>query len=82
MFTHDYSTVENHKNFRLINSELCGYNLRFKVFDGVKAHIYEFPWLALLAYRVNSHIEGAREFLCGGTLISSRYVLTGERNNF
>jgi Trypsin len=41
-----------------------------RIFGGEKAKLNEFPWLARL-------IRG-EEFFCAGSLISPRYVLSGE----
>ncbi|XP_068155969.1 phenoloxidase-activating factor 3 [Drosophila tropicalis] len=49
----------------------CGLKSNQKVSGGENAQLAEFPWLALLKYQV----EG-RPFLCGGSLISDRYVIT------
>lgn len=46
-----------------------------KIFGGVLTDVDEFPWMALLGYR---HKITGRDvgFLCGGSLINKRYVLT------
>ncbi|XP_059045913.1 uncharacterized protein LOC131841610 [Achroia grisella] len=45
-----------------------------RVIGGVDAHLGDFPWMALLGYKPKRG-PGAR-WLCGGTLISSKHVLT------
>lgn len=65
--------VSNHPNLRLIDENTCGrYNER-RILNGNKTDIFEFPWMALLEYRVD---RSKLEFQCGGSLISKRYVLT------
>ncbi|KAL4705221.1 hypothetical protein ACJJTC_000219 [Scirpophaga incertulas] len=55
---------------------VCGVsNASFsRVVGGVKAKLGDFPWMALLGYK-NRRGPGAR-WLCGGSLISSKHVLT------
>ncbi|CAO1429480.1 unnamed protein product [Diamesa hyperborea] len=62
------------------NSTCClGYNVHCnltlssnRVANGEAADLNEFPWMALLQYRV----ENALKFHCGGSLINERFVLT------
>ncbi|CAG9769234.1 unnamed protein product [Ceutorhynchus assimilis] len=53
-------------------------NLNFtlpnRIFGGEEAALGEFPWLALLAYEDVG--KKRRTFRCGGSLISSKYVIT------
>jgi hypothetical protein len=51
----------------------CGFQDVDRILDGQVTGLREFPWMALLQYRKKS---GNLAFSCGGTLISSRYVLT------
>ncbi|XP_049780413.1 melanization protease 1-like isoform X1 [Schistocerca cancellata] len=44
-----------------------------RIYGGERATIGQYPWLALLQYRSP---EGELAFLCGGALVSPRYVLT------
>ncbi|XP_055624213.1 transmembrane protease serine 9-like [Toxorhynchites rutilus septentrionalis] len=46
----------------------CGSYLMNRISGGEKANVFEFPWMALLKYN--------QGFLCLGSLISKRYVLT------
>lgn len=47
----------------------CGLSShRKRIVGGVKAEIDNFPWQTLLFYE--------NKFLCGGSLISNRYILT------
>ena len=57
----------------LITSSKCKHKSIPLVVGGEKANRYEFPHQALLGYKTGRRIEWA----CGGSLISSRYVLTG-----
>ncbi|KAH8232560.1 hypothetical protein KR032_009585 [Drosophila birchii] len=50
----------------------CGNKGNPKVSGGTEARLGEFPWMALLKYKTDSQ----RPFLCGGSLISDRHVLT------
>ncbi|XP_054741278.1 serine protease easter-like isoform X2 [Anastrepha obliqua] len=44
-----------------------------RIYGGDNARIIDYPWMALLRYRRGANVL---EFLCGGSLINSRYVLT------
>ncbi|XP_047539123.1 phenoloxidase-activating enzyme-like [Vanessa atalanta] len=52
------------------NKDCCGVDSASgnKIIYGVPTSIDQYPWLALIEY--------TRDYLCGGTLISSEYVLT------
>ncbi|XP_014372101.2 CLIP domain-containing serine protease 2 [Papilio machaon] len=65
--------IENHRNIRLLPTE-CGDVDGNRIIGGTSAGLYEFPWLALISYRV----EDGRtlKFKCGGSVITARYVLT------
>jgi serine protease 56 len=61
----------------------CGFSnvTHNKVVGGVPAELGAWPWMALLGY---SNRGGEVEFRCGGSLITSRHVLTAAhciRNN-
>lgn len=64
--------VTNHPNLRLLD-ERCGPIIQQKVIGGNKTGVFEFPWMALIAYDVG---KPTPEFRCGGTIISKRYILT------
>ncbi|KAJ3647414.1 hypothetical protein Zmor_019293 [Zophobas morio] len=51
----------------------CGLNTQSRIYGGEKTELDEFPWLALLQYQQGN---GKKAFLCGGTLINNRYILT------
>ncbi|KYN38801.1 Serine protease easter [Trachymyrmex septentrionalis] len=65
--------VLNHPNLRLLDHTLCGPITQTKVVGGNKTGIFQYPWMALIAYDTG---RPNPEFRCGGTIISSRYVLT------
>ncbi|XP_020279868.1 serine protease easter-like [Pseudomyrmex gracilis] len=67
--------VTNHPNLHLLNYRDCGPIVQSKIFigNGNKTNIFEFPWMALIAYNTGRRNP---EFRCGGTIISERYVLT------
>ncbi|XP_017004404.2 serine protease grass-like [Drosophila takahashii] len=61
------------QGLQLLNSVTnCGNKGNPKVSGGGTAKPGEFPWVALLKYKINAD----RPFLCGGSLISERHVLT------
>uniref|UniRef100_A0AAR5PH77 CLIP domain-containing serine protease n=1 Tax=Dendroctonus ponderosae TaxID=77166 RepID=A0AAR5PH77_DENPD len=57
-----------------IGSSNLNITLKNRIFGGDDTEIIDFPWLALLEYHSENNEE--KLFLCGGSLISSRYVLT------
>ncbi|XP_068619385.1 CLIP domain-containing serine protease HP8-like [Battus philenor] len=63
--------IANHTNINLLSGE-CGDVEGNRIVGGVNASLYEFPWLALIAYKVADSVT----FSCGGTVINSRYILT------
>ncbi|XP_063911595.1 serine protease snake-like [Zophobas morio] len=56
-------------------NRLCGHNIAKRVINGRPAGRVEFPHMALLAISG----AGSLRWLCGGSLISERYVLTAGR---
>jgi Trypsin len=56
-----------------INGPYCGVNSDDRIINGNLTKLFELPWMALLSYQAR---DGSRSFMCGGTLISPRYVLT------
>ncbi|XP_055532355.1 serine protease grass-like [Wyeomyia smithii] len=54
--------------------KICGVSANDRIAHGNETAVFEFPWMALLMYRVefSDELQGN----CGGTLISDRYVLT------
>lgn len=69
----DPPDVTNHPNLRLLPHDVCGPVTQTKIVGGNKTGVFDFPWMALIAYSTGS---GTPEFRCGGSLISKRYVLT------
>ncbi|CAH2045746.1 unnamed protein product, partial [Iphiclides podalirius] len=65
------SEIDNHPNLSLLPED-CGEIEGSRVVGGEVARLYEFPWMVLISY--NTRL--GKEFLCGGTLINSLYVLT------
>ncbi|KAH8265236.1 hypothetical protein KR038_001882 [Drosophila bunnanda] len=51
----------------------CGNILSNRIYGGVNTKIDEFPWMALIEY---TKAEGKKGHHCGGSLISTRYVVT------
>lgn len=70
----DSADIIQHPNYRLLPTN-CGYAdiTSLKVLNGDDAGLTEFPWMALLSYRES---DDTAHFKCGGTIISSRYILT------
>ncbi|GAB1869856.1 CLIP domain-containing serine protease [Camponotus japonicus] len=65
--------VTNHPNLRLLDHQICGPIIQPKVIGGNKTGVFEYPWMALIAYDTG---RSTPEFRCGGTIISKRYILT------
>lgn len=65
--------VTNHPNLGLLEHDLCGPISEAKIIGGTKTAVFEFPWMALIAYDTGS---GFPEFRCGGSLITKKHVLT------
>lgn len=58
----------------VLEVDVCGVDVSVnRLSSGLTAELDEFPWLALLEYQSDN---GTSQFLCGGVLISSRYILT------
>eukprot|EP00099_Drosophila_melanogaster_P015520 NP_524362.2 easter, isoform A [Drosophila melanogaster] len=51
----------------------CGNILSNRIYGGMKTKIDEFPWMALIEYTKS---QGKKGHHCGGSLISTRYVIT------
>ncbi|CAH0728253.1 unnamed protein product, partial [Brenthis ino] len=68
--------IDNHSNIGLL-PENCGKHFGDRIIGGKIAGIYEFPWMALISHVFKDYngIE-KRQFKCGGSIISSRYILT------
>ncbi|XP_063985533.1 CLIP domain-containing serine protease B4-like isoform X1 [Diachasmimorpha longicaudata] len=65
--------VTTHRNLRLLDQNICGPVTEEKIIGGDKTGVFDYPWMALIAYKVyNNYIE----FRCGGTVINNRYILT------
>lgn len=55
--------------FDLYVCAVCGqYGRKMRIVGGEEAEAHEFPWIVYLSYR--------GKFYCGGTLITSRHILT------
>ncbi|XP_053669195.1 CLIP domain-containing serine protease B4-like [Anopheles marshallii] len=51
----------------------CGVQLSDRVLGGQPTHVDEFPWTALIEFQKP---DGSFGFLCGGSLVNERYVVT------
>lgn len=69
------NTISAHKNFYLINKNCGNCSPGDRVMNGKDAELFEFPWIVLLGVKVLLTSETAH--ICGGSLISERFVLTG-----
>lgn len=56
----------------ILSSTRCGQVSGDKISNGEQASLSEFPWMALLEYDT----VGKNKYLCGGSIITNRYVLT------
>ncbi|XP_015513327.1 serine protease easter [Neodiprion lecontei] len=65
--------VTNHPNLGLLEHDVCGPIPEAKIIGGAKTTVFEFPWMALIAYDSGSVLP---EFRCGGSLITKKHVLT------
>ncbi|XP_058816383.1 uncharacterized protein LOC131679667 [Topomyia yanbarensis] len=65
----DVTTVYSVCCPKLTNHKECGILGIDRIVNGEVAAVFEFPWMVLLQ-------AGSGKFVCGGTLISRRYVLT------
>ncbi|XP_063216366.1 phenoloxidase-activating factor 3-like [Bacillus rossius redtenbacheri] len=61
------------QKMKLLPQEGCGLSTSNRITNGQDASFGQFPWMALLGYRLR---DGTVSFLCGGTLINRRYILT------
>lgn len=68
-------SLMEHPNIGKINHKKCGVAVYFRIINGERATVGQFPWMALLRY-VSTDDEKKETFGCGGTLISIRHVLT------
>ena len=68
-------SLYNHPNAWLLNQNVCGPILEKRIVGGKVAERNEFPWMALLAYSFGVSNE-KKVFLCAGSLINERYILT------
>ncbi|KAK2583732.1 hypothetical protein KPH14_009650 [Odynerus spinipes] len=69
----DPPDVSNHPNLRLLHHDICGPITERRIIGGNKTGVFDFPWMALIAYNVGQRTP---EFRCGGSLVNKRYVLT------
>ncbi|XP_046402178.1 phenoloxidase-activating factor 3-like [Ischnura elegans] len=73
-FPGDEGSLKVRMNFRRLLEEPCGVSLESRIINGEETMPGEFPWLALIQVReVYFH---RLKYICGGTLINDRYVLT------
>ncbi|CAH0728249.1 unnamed protein product, partial [Brenthis ino] len=69
---YDTNNIDNHTNIKLLPGN-CGQKLDDRIVGGNETAIYEFPWMALIYHKDNN---GHVILDCGGSVISSRYILT------
>lgn len=67
------SAWESHPNARLIPADECGIDNSQKIWGGYITDMEQYPWTVLLQYQTST---GIKKFLCGGALITKRYVVT------
>lgn len=61
-----------HNNYNLFNDRRCGSQSSNRIANGDIADLNEFPWMALLQYRVQHILK----FHCGGSLINGNITNT------
>lgn len=66
----------HHKKVKLLPKD-CGLVRPWGLFNGNEANLFEFGWSVLLRYE-----KRGDPFMCSGSLISSRYILTAASCNF
>lgn len=64
----------NEQSVKLPKPPVCGFQTDSYIIGGSETGIEEHPWTALLMFG-----SASTNHLCGGSLISSRYVLTGKQ---
>lgn len=69
----DRITEEKLSNLELFPST-CGIDSNNKIINGDNATLRQFPWMALLGFTDSDTKQDM--FLCGGSLINERYILT------
>ncbi|XP_053672098.1 phenoloxidase-activating factor 3-like [Anopheles nili] len=57
------------QGLELLDLESCGPSSSYRIANGKKAKLFQFPWMALLKSKSGG-------FCCSGTLVSEQYVLT------
>ncbi|RZC35862.1 Trypsin and/or DUF316 domain containing protein, partial [Asbolus verrucosus] len=69
--------TQNENDAKLPKSPNCGFsNVTIpRIINGVPAKLGEFPWIVALGYR-NSKNPEQPKWLCGGSLITDKHVLT------
>ncbi|XP_026489627.1 CLIP domain-containing serine protease HP8 [Vanessa tameamea] len=69
-------SLETHPNINLLPTK-CGQIDGDRIFGGVIANLWEFPWMALISHRTRAAPgKDNLQFKCGGSIINSRYVIT------
>ncbi|KAJ3653953.1 hypothetical protein Zmor_013173 [Zophobas morio] len=73
----DNNAPSNPGSVRLPRSPNCGFSNTTtpRIINGVPAKLGEFPWIVALGYR-NAKNPDLPRWLCGGSLITSRHILT------
>ncbi|CAG9860068.1 unnamed protein product [Phyllotreta striolata] len=67
-------SLATHPNYYLLPRDICGaIKSDFRITNGQRAELNEYPWMALIFYNSS---DGVIDFRCGGTIINERYVLT------
>ncbi|XP_023718273.1 CLIP domain-containing serine protease 2 isoform X1 [Cryptotermes secundus] len=67
------SSWESHRNARLVPAKECGIDNSQRIWGGNRTDLEQYPWTALFEYQSPT---GIKKFLCGGALITKRYVVT------
>ncbi|XP_064292592.1 transmembrane protease serine 9-like [Plodia interpunctella] len=65
--------LSNHRAWGLLHQFECGDSAADRIIGGANASLGQFPWIARLAY---SYPDSSIDWLCGGAIVTDRYVLT------
>lgn len=81
--------VSRHKNLKLLPTSCGPLSNGNRIYGGDKTNLFEFPWMALVSYNtgniltynlINIYLKcfsgRGQKFMCGGSVISDRYILT------
>ncbi|XP_050544574.1 venom protease-like [Daktulosphaira vitifoliae] len=77
--TENVSMNKSESYSKLPSTSSCGRitsSPKFRIIGGHPAELGNWPWIAALGYKTINETNNRIDWLCGGTLISDRYVVT------